>query len=251
MVLAPLLPLATHRGGADEPTTTVSPECTRFGDPRVLLPNSKASTRCRVDGEHACGGLTELQRRRNGPHNTVWIGKRRRAIVVLPTTTHARRGHIRAHADSCDAQAPPIVVGRVFLRVSQRWRPVAGFDDDDEPPTLRRKSSLAEDTCTRGGIPRRARDTRQGRGVAHRQDPCRRPTHWSVVAHAIPASVTKRPADLRWHAERRSRRQGSYTQVRVKQPARKPRWLAWDRQLLLRSRGMDVCPGLLGGKRMS
>jgi hypothetical protein len=114
-----------------------------------------------------------------------------------------------------------------------------------------RKSSLAEDTSTRGGIPRRARDTRRGRGVAHRQDPCWRPTHWSAVAHAIPASATKRLADLRWDAERRSWRKGSYTQVRVKQPARKPRWPARDRRLLLRSRAMDMCAGLLGGRRMS
>jgi hypothetical protein len=74
----------------------VSPECMRFGDPTVLLPNPKASTGCGVDGEHTGRGLTELQRRRNCPHDTVWIGERRCAIVGLPTTTHARRGHIRA-----------------------------------------------------------------------------------------------------------------------------------------------------------
>jgi hypothetical protein len=67
MVLAPLLPLATHRGGADAPMTAVSPECMRFGDPRVLLPNSKASTRCRFDGEHASGGSYRLSRRGEHP----------------------------------------------------------------------------------------------------------------------------------------------------------------------------------------
>jgi hypothetical protein len=149
----------------------VSPECTRFSDPRVLLPNSKASTRCRVDGEHACGGLTELQRRRNGPHNTVWISERRHAIVVLPTTTHARRGHIHARADSCDAQAPPIAVGRVFLRVSQRWRLVAGFDDDNEPPTLRAEVF----TCRGHEHAWRHPATRQGHPPRSRSSPQTRP----------------------------------------------------------------------------
>jgi hypothetical protein len=123
---------------------------------------------------------------RGGSPILVWDSRRRfhlrRPSTKPPCTVKSR-----------DAQAPPIAARRVFLRVCQRWWPVAGFDDDEETPTLRRRSTLAEDTRTRGGIPRRARDTRRGRGVAHRRDPCWLPAHWSAVAHTVPASATKRP----------------------------------------------------------
>ena len=46
----------------------------------------------------------------------------------------------------------------------------------EESPAPRRRSSLAEDTYMRGGFPRRSKNTRQGRGVAHGRDPWWRPT---------------------------------------------------------------------------